>query len=134
MSIHYSHTIVNLALSQWKSSLFYLMTTLTTSKKQAEYPLQQLISFICLQTLYRCANAVGGPHPSAVCPDTVSSTFLPRPSSPGATVTSTSSSQRPTTLAMEQMQLPVTGTRKAKVLYDYDAHDASELSLLADEV
>lgn len=31
-------------------------------------------------------------------------------------------------------QLPVTGTRKAKVLYDYDAHDASELSLLADEV
>ncbi|XP_044188675.1 endophilin-B2-like isoform X5 [Thunnus albacares] len=84
--------------------------------------------------LNRCANAVGGPHPSAVCPDTVSSTFLPRPSSPGATVTSTSSSQRPTTLAMEQMQLPVTGTRKAKVLYDYDAHDASELSLLADEL
>lgn len=32
------------------------------------------------------------------------------------------------------MQLPVTGTRKAKVLYDYDAHDANELSLLADEV
>lgn len=35
---------------------------------------------------------------------------------------------------MEQTQLPGTGTRKAKVLYDYDAHDASELSLLADEV
>lgn len=35
---------------------------------------------------------------------------------------------------MEQAQLAVTGTRKAKVLYDYDAHDASELSLLADEV
>lgn len=35
---------------------------------------------------------------------------------------------------MEQMQFPATGTRKAKVLYDYDAHDASELSLLADEV
>lgn len=35
---------------------------------------------------------------------------------------------------MEQTQLPVTGTRKAKVLYDYDAHDSSELSLLADEV
>lgn len=32
------------------------------------------------------------------------------------------------------MEPPATGTRKAKVLYDYDAHDASELSLLADEV
>ncbi|XP_075936041.1 endophilin-B2b isoform X3 [Anarhichas minor] len=54
-------------------------------------------------------------------------------SSPGATVSS-QSSQRPSTLAMEQTQLPVTGTRKAKVLYDYDAHDVSELSLLADEL
>uniref|UniRef100_A0A8P4G669 Endophilin-B2 n=1 Tax=Dicentrarchus labrax TaxID=13489 RepID=A0A8P4G669_DICLA len=40
----------------------------------------------------------------------------------------------PSTLAMEQTQLPVTGARKAKVLYDYDAHDSSELSLLADEL
>uniref|UniRef100_A0A671Y9T2 SH3-domain GRB2-like endophilin B2b n=1 Tax=Sparus aurata TaxID=8175 RepID=A0A671Y9T2_SPAAU len=48
--------------------------------------------------------------------------------------TVSSSSQRPSTLTMEQSQLPVTGTRKAKVLYDYDAHDASELSLLADEL
>uniref|UniRef100_A0AAQ5ZSC0 SH3 domain-containing protein n=1 Tax=Amphiprion ocellaris TaxID=80972 RepID=A0AAQ5ZSC0_AMPOC len=40
----------------------------------------------------------------------------------------------PSTLTMEQTQLPVTGTRKAKVLYDYDAHDSSELSLLADEL
>uniref|UniRef100_A0A3P9I8Q3 SH3-domain GRB2-like endophilin B2b n=1 Tax=Oryzias latipes TaxID=8090 RepID=A0A3P9I8Q3_ORYLA len=32
------------------------------------------------------------------------------------------------------MEPPATGTRKAKVLYDYDAHDASELSLLADEL
>ncbi|XP_035524138.1 endophilin-B2-like [Morone saxatilis] len=84
--------------------------------------------------LNRCANAVGAPlPPAAVCPNPVSSAFLSGPSSPGATV-STSSGQRPSTLAMEQIQLPVTGARKAKVLYDYDAHDASELSLLADEV
>uniref|UniRef100_A0A8C4FEK6 Endophilin-B2 n=1 Tax=Dicentrarchus labrax TaxID=13489 RepID=A0A8C4FEK6_DICLA len=50
------------------------------------------------------------------------------------TTVSTSSGQRPSTLAMEQTQLPVTGARKAKVLYDYDAHDSSELSLLADEL
>lgn len=37
-------------------------------------------------------------------------------------------------LSVEQAQLAVTGTRKAKVLYDYDGHDTSELSLLADEV
>uniref|UniRef100_A0AAQ5WZM3 SH3-domain GRB2-like endophilin B2b n=1 Tax=Amphiprion ocellaris TaxID=80972 RepID=A0AAQ5WZM3_AMPOC len=70
---------------------------------------------------------------AAVCPNPVSSTFLSGPTSPGATVSS-SSGQRPSTLTMEQTQLPVTGTRKAKVLYDYDAHDSSELSLLADEL
>ncbi|XP_033988953.1 endophilin-B2b isoform X2 [Trematomus bernacchii] len=84
--------------------------------------------------LHKCANAASVPQPpAAVCPDPVSSAFLSGPSSPGATVSS-SSSQRPSTLAMEQTQLPVTGTRKAKVLYDYDAHDSSELSLLADEL
>ncbi|XP_078143026.1 endophilin-B2b isoform X1 [Centroberyx gerrardi] len=88
--------------------------------------------------LNRCANVAGAPHPStsAVCPNPVSSAFLSGPSSPGATASSSASSatQRPGTLAMEDLQLPVTGTRKAKVLYDYDAHDASELSLLADEL
>ncbi|XP_049908374.1 endophilin-B2b isoform X3 [Epinephelus moara] len=83
--------------------------------------------------LNKCANAVSALHTTAVCPDPVSSAFLSGPSSPGATVSS-SSSQKPSTLAMEQTQLPVTGTRKAKVLYDYDAHDANELSLLADEL
>ncbi|KAL3042087.1 hypothetical protein OYC64_020105 [Pagothenia borchgrevinki] len=84
--------------------------------------------------LHKCANGASVLQPpAAVCPDPVSSAFLSGPSSPGATVSS-SSSQRPSTLAMEQTQLPVTGTRKAKVLYDYDAHDSSELSLLADEL
>ncbi|XP_068561801.1 endophilin-B2b isoform X3 [Cebidichthys violaceus] len=84
--------------------------------------------------LNKCANAISAPHPpAAVCPDPVSSAFLSGPPSPGAPVSS-QSSPRPSTLAMEQTQLPVTGTRKAKVLYDYDAHDVSELSLLADEL
>ncbi|XP_029294639.1 endophilin-B2-like isoform X3 [Cottoperca gobio] len=38
------------------------------------------------------------------------------------------------TLNIEEVQPPATGTRKAKVLYDYDAADSSELSLLADEL
>ncbi|XP_077944460.1 endophilin-B2b isoform X2 [Gasterosteus aculeatus] len=82
--------------------------------------------------LSRCANSISTPHSApVVCPDPVSSAFLSGPPSPGASVSSLSS-QRP--LAMEQTQLPVTGTRKAKVLYDYEGHDGSELSLLADEL
>ncbi|KAL4005141.1 hypothetical protein ACER0C_004854 [Sarotherodon galilaeus] len=86
--------------------------------------------------LNRCANAVSAPHSSAsVCPKPVSPAFLSGPASSGAAVpSSSSSSQKPVTLAMEQSQLPVTGARKARVLYDYDAHDTSELSLLADEL
>lgn len=45
--------------------------------------------------------------------------------SPGATVDM---------LKLEDVRAPSAGTRKAKVLYDYDAADTSELSLLADEV
>lgn len=54
------------------------------------------------------------------------------PAAAGGPNLSSSASSSHGTLTVEQ--LPVTGTRKAKVLYDYDAHDASELSLLADEV
>lgn len=87
--------------------------------------------------LNRCANSIGAPNSSAaVCPSPVSSAFLSGPSPPGAGLSSSSSSssQKPGALSVGQSQLPVTGARKAKVLYDYDAHDASELSLLADEV
>uniref|UniRef100_A0A673FK66 Endophilin-B1 n=1 Tax=Sinocyclocheilus rhinocerous TaxID=307959 RepID=A0A673FK66_9TELE len=38
------------------------------------------------------------------------------------------------TLQIEEVQPPASGTRKAKVLYDYDAADSSELSLRADEL
>uniref|UniRef100_A0A3Q4GH42 SH3-domain GRB2-like endophilin B2b n=1 Tax=Neolamprologus brichardi TaxID=32507 RepID=A0A3Q4GH42_NEOBR len=38
---------------------------------------------------------------------------------------------KPVTLAMEQSQLPVTGARKARVLYDYDAHDKPHFLFLS---
>ncbi|XP_068191748.1 endophilin-B2-like isoform X2 [Antennarius striatus] len=79
-------------------------------------------------------NDVSGSLPSGdVCPNPVSSAFLSETSTTGAPVSSCPN-QRPGTLPMEHTQLPVTGARKAKVLYDYDAHDGSELSLLADEL
>ncbi|XP_063066455.1 endophilin-B2b isoform X2 [Engraulis encrasicolus] len=61
----------------------------------------------------------GGPQPGASPP-------ARPPSSPPALERST--------LKIEEVQPPATGTRKAKVLYDYDAHDTSELSLMADEL
>ncbi|XP_066568924.1 endophilin-B2 isoform X6 [Amia ocellicauda] len=53
---------------------------------------------------------------------------IPTPGGTGA------NSLEPDTLKIEEVQPPATGTRKAKVLYDYDAADTSELSLLADEL
>lgn len=37
-------------------------------------------------------------------------------------------------LCLEEVAPPASGTRKARVLYDYEAADSSELTLLADEV
>uniref|UniRef100_A0A8C7X7A8 SH3-domain GRB2-like endophilin B2b n=1 Tax=Oryzias sinensis TaxID=183150 RepID=A0A8C7X7A8_9TELE len=73
-----------------------------------------------------CANAVGAPHSSAASSNPA---FPSDHSSPGASFSACD--PKPGPLSMEP---PATGTRKAKVLYDYDAHDASELSLLADEL
>ncbi|XP_069369634.1 endophilin-B2b isoform X2 [Paralichthys olivaceus] len=73
--------------------------------------------------LHRVTNAVGTPHPSA---------FLSE--SPGTTASSLARQKVVDTLPVEQSSFPVTGARKAKVLYDYDAHGVSELSLLADEL
>lgn len=38
------------------------------------------------------------------------------------------------TLNPNEVKPPASGTRKARVLYDYEAADSSELALLADEV
>uniref|UniRef100_A0A8C1STK6 Endophilin-B2 n=1 Tax=Cyprinus carpio TaxID=7962 RepID=A0A8C1STK6_CYPCA len=58
-------------------------------------------------------------------PPTDPSTFLPL-NSPSLLETDA--------LQIEEVQPPASGTRKAKVLYDYDAGDSSELSLRADEL
>ncbi|KAK5870482.1 hypothetical protein PBY51_003424 [Eleginops maclovinus] len=52
----------------------------------------------------------------------------------GSASEGTSSPVEMDTLKIEEVQAPASGTRKAKVLYDYDAADSSELSLLADEL
>lgn len=63
-------------------------------------------------------------------PSSISCAAMPGVSTPAAS----SGSLEATPLKIEEVKPPATGTRKAKVLYDYDAADTSELSLLADEV
>ncbi|XP_013997442.1 endophilin-B2b isoform X4 [Salmo salar] len=76
------------------------------------------------------------PSTSATCPSPVSSATLPGVSPPCLASSSTPGiAQEPSgPLKIPDVQQPSTGHRKAKVLYDYDAHDTSELSLLADEL
>ncbi|XP_053533114.1 endophilin-B2b isoform X2 [Ictalurus punctatus] len=80
--------------------------------------------------LSRFPNAfVANPSASAISTSsTLSSAAVPGVSPPAA------SSSSLDTLKIEDVNPPATGTRKAKVLYDYDAADTSELSLLADEL
>ncbi|XP_026886731.2 endophilin-B2a isoform X4 [Electrophorus electricus] len=53
---------------------------------------------------------------------------------PSSTVPVNSLSPEVEALQIEEVHPPASGTRRAKVLYDYDAADTSELSLLADEL
>ncbi|XP_016426317.1 endophilin-B2a isoform X2 [Sinocyclocheilus rhinocerous] len=71
------------------------------------------------------------------CPDSldVNSHTARSPTDPSAFLPLNSASPLETdALQIEEVQPPASGTRKAKVLYDYDAADSSELSLLADEL
>lgn len=86
--------------------------------------------------LRRVPNAfAGSPSTSGVLagPSGLSCSSLPGASPPARPPVSASGLE-PSTLKIEEVQPPATGTRKAKVLYDYDAADTSELSLLADEL
>ncbi|KAK3509019.1 hypothetical protein QTP70_018523 [Hemibagrus guttatus] len=80
--------------------------------------------------LSRFPNAfAANPSASAISTSsTLSSAVVPGVSNSAA------SSSSLDTLKIEEVKAPATGTRKAKVLYDYDAADTSELSLLADEL
>uniref|UniRef100_A0A9J8CLW4 Endophilin-B1 n=1 Tax=Cyprinus carpio carpio TaxID=630221 RepID=A0A9J8CLW4_CYPCA len=71
------------------------------------------------------------------CPDSLDVNCHPAssPTDPSAFLPLNSPSPLETdALQIEEVQPPASGTRKAKVLYDYDAADSSELSLRADEL
>ncbi|XP_059406654.1 endophilin-B2-like isoform X2 [Carassius carassius] len=66
-------------------------------------------------------------------PSALSTATQPGASPPGRPP-NPSNALESSTLKIDEVKPPSTGTRKAKVLYDYDAADTSELSLLADEL
>ncbi|MBN3319442.1 SHLB2 protein, partial [Atractosteus spatula] len=74
-------------------------------------------------------NANAPPAPAGASPSAAAT--LPLTPAPGG---ASASAMQADSLKIEEVQPPATGTRKAKVLYDYDAADTSELSLLADEL
>ncbi|XP_076867884.1 endophilin-B2b isoform X5 [Brachyhypopomus gauderio] len=87
--------------------------------------------------LSRFPNAfVGNPSMSTIVPGSSpqSTTAPPGGSPPSRTSASPGPLDPVVTLKIGEVKPPATGTRKAKVLYDYDAADTSELSLLADEL
>ncbi|XP_066515525.1 endophilin-B2b isoform X3 [Hoplias malabaricus] len=90
-----------------------------------------------LQKELSSANGDTFPNTFAVNASTSGISAGPSPlsggSAPGCPEAS-SGPLEPVPLKIEEVKPPATGTRKAKVLYDYDAADTSELSLLADEL
>ncbi|XP_036385448.1 endophilin-B2b isoform X2 [Megalops cyprinoides] len=92
-----------------------------------------------LQKELSSSNGDVFPNTFAVNPPSLSAFSSTSPSTSAAPAPPMLSPVRPTpcqadTLKIEEVHPPAAGTRKAKVLYDYDAADTSELSLLADEL
>lgn len=76
-------------------------------------------------------NAESSPPPATTSPTTVAATIPAIPTLVGAANPATAVEGA---LNLNDVKPPASGTRKARVLYDYEAADSSELALLADEV
>ncbi|XP_035246963.1 endophilin-B2-like isoform X8 [Anguilla anguilla] len=74
------------------------------------------------------------PNAFAVNPSSLAAFSSPSPSTSASPAPPTPATLETDTLKGEEGRPPASGSRKAKVLYDYDAADTSELSLLADEL
>ncbi|KAK7136365.1 hypothetical protein R3I94_014877 [Phoxinus phoxinus] len=107
--------------------------------------LRCLCEFVEAQTVYynQChkymqelQRELGSSSGDIGCPDSleVNSHGVGSPTDPSAVLPLNSPSPDTDALQIEEVQPPASGTRKAKVLYAYDAGDSSELSLMADEL
>lgn len=76
------------------------------------------------------------PPPAAASPPAVAATTLPAvPTIPVVpTIVGVPNTVAESVLNPNEVKPPASGTRKARVLYDYEAADSTELALLADEM
>ncbi|XP_073674733.1 endophilin-B2a isoform X2 [Garra rufa] len=91
----------------------------------------------CHKYMQELQKELGSSSGDIRCPDSLEVNCKPAgsPTDPSAFLPLNSPSLLETdALQIEEVQPPASGTRKAKVLYDYDAGDSSELSLRADEL
>ncbi|XP_050973349.1 endophilin-B2a isoform X1 [Labeo rohita] len=91
----------------------------------------------CHKYMQELQKELGSSSGDIRCPDSLEVNSQPdvSPTNPSAYLPLNSPSTLETdALQIEEVQPPASGTRKAKVLYDYDAGDSSELSLRADEL
>lgn len=81
-------------------------------------------------------NAESTSPPAATSPPAVAAATLPAvPTIPVVpTIVGVPNTVAESVLNPNEVKPPASGTRKARVLYDYEAADSTELALLADEV
>lgn len=91
----------------------------------------------CHKYMLELQSELGSCSGDIRCPDSLDVNSLPAGSHTDASAFLPLNSPSPLeadALQIEEVQPPASGTRKAKVLYNYDAADSSELSLRADEL
>ncbi|KAG7273770.1 LOW QUALITY PROTEIN: hypothetical protein CRUP_003270 [Coryphaenoides rupestris] len=81
----------------------------------------------CHQFMLELQKELNGTSATAAPPSS-SSAAAAASSSSSSSAAAAAAAPRPDSVSIEDMIMPATGTRKARVLYDYDAHDSSELS------
>ncbi|XP_035246965.1 endophilin-B2-like isoform X10 [Anguilla anguilla] len=101
---------------------------------QAAYYAQCHLHMLELQKELSSSDEDVLPNAFAVNPSSLAAFSSPSPSTSASPAPPTPATLETDTLKGEEGRPPASGSRKAKVLYDYDAADTSELSLLADEL
>ncbi|XP_064163815.1 endophilin-B2-like isoform X2 [Anguilla rostrata] len=101
---------------------------------QAAYYAQCHLHMLELQKELSSSDEDVLPNAFAVNPSSLAAFSSPSPSTSASPAPPTPATLETDSLKGEEGRPPASGSRKAKVLYDYDAADTSELSLLADEL
>lgn len=121
---------------------YHLCTVAAEGKRRFSVPPSRASPNTALLSCVRFSGTFVGnaestsPPPAAASPPAVAATTLPAvPTIPVVpTIVGVPNTVAESVLNPNEVKPPASGTRKARVLYDYEAADSTELALLADEV